>query len=170
MEDLDYKNWPPRSCSDHRTIAEEWRMAPDEISRDELFEEHGIRWTELLRLPYWDPTRFVLIDSMHAFLLGMLKRHIREIWGMDVHFRDGDGKSFQPKKPPTDKDMREAHKTLRVGSRTALGKLTAPVLRQLCRDTGSMRFAYKRKRLLANLLEYVRSILILVIFDRDIHC
>ena len=96
---------------------------------------------------------------MHGLLLGVLKRHVRKIWGMDVKFHDGDGKSFDnSKNTPSDEKMQEAHKILRAGSRTALGKLKAPVLRQLCRDTQSMRFAYKKKRLLASLIEYVSCI------------
>jgi hypothetical protein len=156
MENLDFTQWSSRSSQEHRTIAEKWQSAFSEEERDELFQKHGLRWTELLRLPYWDPTRFVLVDSMHTFLLGALKRHVRGIWGMDVNFQDGDGKSFdKAKNPPTDEEMQEAHKILRAGSRTALGKLKTEVLRQLCRETQSMRFSYKKKRLLGNLLEYV---------------
>ena len=158
IENLDFENWPARSQKDHRNIAEQWRDAPTEELRDDIFGIHGLRWTELLRLPYWDPTRFIVIDSMHAFLLGMLKRHVRDIWGMDVKFHDGPGKSFDSaKNPPTDEEMQEAHKTLRAGSPTALRKLRKDVLRQLCCETQSMRFAYKKKRLVENLLEYVRA-------------
>ena len=156
IENLDFANWPTRSQEVHRFIAEQWRDAPTEAMRDNIFEAHGIRWTELLRLPYWDPTHFTLVDSMHAFLLGMLKRHVRDIWGMDVKFHDGDGKSFDSSKnPPTDDEMQEAHKILRAGTAAALRKLRKDVLRQLCCETQSMRFAYKKKRLVENLLEYV---------------
>jgi hypothetical protein len=162
IEDLNFKEWASRSCEQHRIIAEQWRDADSEADRDAIFEEHGLRWTELLRLPYWDPTRFVLVDSMHALLLGLLKRHVQDIWGMDVKFDDGDGKSFDSSKtPPSEQEMREAHKIFRAGSSTSLGKLKKEVLRQLCRDTQSMRFAYKKKRLLHNLVEYVSPIQLL---------
>lgn len=31
---------------------------------------HGYKWTELLRLPYFEPSRFVTIDPMHCLFLG----------------------------------------------------------------------------------------------------
>lgn len=34
--------------------------------------EHGYKWTELLRLPYFEPSRFVTIDPMHCLFLGTL--------------------------------------------------------------------------------------------------
>ena len=162
IENLNCQEWPSRSWEQHLNIAAKWRDAQSEQERDDIFEENGLRWTELLRLPYWDPTCFILVDSMHGLLLGLFKRHVRDIWGMDVTFDDGDGKSFdKAKNAPSEQVMQEAHKTLRAGSRTALGKLKAPVLRQLCRDTQSMRFVYKRKRLLASLLEYVSYVVCL---------
>jgi hypothetical protein len=33
--------------------------------------EHGYKWTELLRLPYFEPSRFVTVDPMHCLFLGM---------------------------------------------------------------------------------------------------
>lgn len=32
--------------------------------------EHGYKWTELLRLPYFEPSRFVTVDPMHCLFLG----------------------------------------------------------------------------------------------------
>ena len=60
------------------------------------FESHGVRYSELLRLPYWDPTTFTILDTMHAMFLDNLKRHCRTIWGMDVKFQDGDGTEMEP--------------------------------------------------------------------------
>lgn len=33
---------------------------------------HATRWTELLRLPYFNVCRMIIIDPMHALLLGEL--------------------------------------------------------------------------------------------------
>ena len=49
-----------------------------------IFERHGIRWSELLRLPYWDPTRYALVDAMHNLYLGELRHHCMEVFGIDV--------------------------------------------------------------------------------------
>ena len=35
-----------------------------------FFSQHGVRWTELARLPYFDLVRHTIIDLMHNLLLG----------------------------------------------------------------------------------------------------
>jgi hypothetical protein len=37
--------------------------------------EHGYEWTELLRLPYFEPSRFVTVDPMHCLFLGTTASH-----------------------------------------------------------------------------------------------
>jgi hypothetical protein len=91
INDLDTSTWVPRNCDDHRRYAAAWRDAPTHEKRNDVFKAYGAKWSELLRLPYWDPTRFVIIDSMHAFYLRLFSRHVREVWGMDVDFEDGQG-------------------------------------------------------------------------------
>ena len=44
---------------------------------------HGIRWSALMRLPYFDIVRFVVIDGMHNLFLGLIKDHFRQILGLD---------------------------------------------------------------------------------------
>ncbi|EJD38450.1 hypothetical protein AURDEDRAFT_172531 [Auricularia subglabra TFB-10046 SS5] len=38
----------------------------------------------LLRLPYWDPTQFFVVDGMHNLFLGLVKTHVRYVWEIDV--------------------------------------------------------------------------------------
>ena len=52
IENLDFREWPSRSWEQHLDIAQKWRDAQSELERDDIFAEHGLRWTELLRLPY----------------------------------------------------------------------------------------------------------------------
>jgi len=73
IDNLDHKTWKSRTQEEHRRIAEEWRDAASEDVRATLYASTGIRWSELLRLPYWDPTKFVTIDSMHGFFLRMFQ-------------------------------------------------------------------------------------------------
>lgn len=81
--------WPTRTSAEHRRIAEEWRRAETTADRNAIFEEHGVRWSELLRLPYWDPIRFSVVDAMHCLFLGDLRHHCRDVWGIDVKERTG---------------------------------------------------------------------------------
>ena len=41
--------------------------------------EYGIRYTELLRLPYFDSPRFSVVDPMHNVLLGTSKLMVK-LW------------------------------------------------------------------------------------------
>ncbi|RDX39658.1 hypothetical protein OH76DRAFT_1328342, partial [Lentinus brumalis] len=68
---VDCSKWPPRpSWKDHIKLAEEWLALPTLNARKDFTKATGVRWTELLRLPYWDPTRYTLVDSMHNLFLG----------------------------------------------------------------------------------------------------
>ncbi|OBZ65032.1 hypothetical protein A0H81_14995 [Grifola frondosa] len=91
IENLDPGTWPARDPTTHRRSAEEWQTAKSTDEREAIFTRTGgIRYSELLRLPYWNPVLFVVIDSMHNLYLGILKNHIREVWGISVDIDDGD--------------------------------------------------------------------------------
>ncbi|KAJ8457610.1 hypothetical protein ONZ51_g11431 [Trametes cubensis] len=94
--------WPTRSADEHRQLADEWLKASSEAERNAVFEEHGIRWSELLRLPYWDPLRFPVVDAMHCLFLGNLRHHCRDVWGIDVK----DKSTSQKVKPHTPDEQR----------------------------------------------------------------
>ncbi|KAJ3911638.1 hypothetical protein F5877DRAFT_10671, partial [Lentinula edodes] len=83
IHNLKPETWPRRDLEEHRKLASLWRDAPSIADRDKIFKEHGLRWSELLRLPYWNPITFTLIDSMHMGYLGLFSTHIRKIWKMD---------------------------------------------------------------------------------------
>ena len=83
MSNLDIDSWDQykRTCKDHRSAGFAWRNAL-RADRKLLEKETGIRFTELFRLPYWDPTRQVAVDIMHNLFLGIIKRHYTTILGM----------------------------------------------------------------------------------------
>jgi Chromo (CHRromatin Organisation MOdifier) domain/Transposase family tnp2 len=76
---VDYENWVPRDLQELRKAAEDWRDAPTEATRCSLFDEKGVRWSELWRLPYWNPTRQLVVDPMHCLLEGLAKHHSRDV-------------------------------------------------------------------------------------------
>ncbi|KAF8222418.1 hypothetical protein L208DRAFT_1322728 [Tricholoma matsutake] len=84
MDNLDYKNWAHRTRCDHLASAKAWQELSSEKDRNESVKDHGVCWSELLRLPYWDLTQYVTIDLMHCFYLGLFRHHIQEVWGMSV--------------------------------------------------------------------------------------
>lgn len=99
INNLDRPRWPMRSWEEHLLHARKWKEAPTEAARTAAFKDHGIRWSELLRLEYWDPTQFAVVDAMHNLLLGNLRHHCRDVWGLDVKDKAGDSSKVQPHTP-----------------------------------------------------------------------
>ncbi|KIJ50240.1 hypothetical protein M422DRAFT_44405 [Sphaerobolus stellatus SS14] len=82
--------YPRRTAQEHRQMAFEWRDAVSQTAQVNAFKKNGIRYIELLRLPYWDPTCFTVVDPMHNLFLGLIQTHFRGFLGI---------------KAPTDKDI-----------------------------------------------------------------
>ncbi|KAG2738847.1 hypothetical protein P692DRAFT_20638351, partial [Suillus brevipes Sb2] len=68
---VDFERWEPRDKDRLREFAEQWRDATTTSERARLFKDHGVRYSELWRLPYWDPSRQLVIDPMHCILEGL---------------------------------------------------------------------------------------------------
>ncbi|EIW58989.1 uncharacterized protein TRAVEDRAFT_107463, partial [Trametes versicolor FP-101664 SS1] len=84
INNVERSAWPrPHTWSTHLNIAQQWKEAPTEGARNSVFADHRIRWLELLRLPYWDPTCFTVLDVMHNLFLGKVHHHCRRLWGVN---------------------------------------------------------------------------------------
>jgi hypothetical protein len=71
-----------------RRQAEAWRDAETLKEKAAIFDKHGVRWPELWKLPYWNPGRILVIDSMHCILLGLVYYHCRYVFGIDAKNAD----------------------------------------------------------------------------------
>lgn len=71
--------WPKRDLSDHRKQGMNWKHAQTLKKQQDIERVYGIRFSELLRLPYYDSIRFSVVDPMHNVLLGSAK-HIVVLW------------------------------------------------------------------------------------------
>ena len=79
MEDMD--DWfIPRNSDMHYQNALAWRRCNSDVSRKRFVKQTGVRWTELLRLPYFDPIRSTIIDPMHCLFLGIARWIVKRIW------------------------------------------------------------------------------------------
>ena len=58
--------------------------AVDEKERSEAVHNSGIRWSELLRLPYFDASCFVVVDAMLNLFLGLVQEHF-DILGIKLN-------------------------------------------------------------------------------------
>lgn len=84
MYNTDIEKWDVRSVSALRQQAEAWRDATTLKERNKIFSDHGVRWSELWRLPYWNPTRMLVVDSMHCILEGLVHYHCRNVLCIDA--------------------------------------------------------------------------------------
>ena len=71
---------PPRSHAQHVASAQESRQANTQAEREAKEKESGSRYSELMRLPYFDCVRFTIIDPMHNLFLGTAKHVLKNIW------------------------------------------------------------------------------------------
>src|SRR5277367_5294973 len=69
-----------RNSSQYRENALGWRRCNSDASRKRFIKQSGVRWFELLRLPYFDPIRFLTVDPMHCLFLGIAKWIVKRIW------------------------------------------------------------------------------------------
>ena len=61
------------------TYAEQWKNATTTAEQENIFKAHGTRWSELWRLPYWDPSCQLIVDSMHCIFEGLIQHHFRDV-------------------------------------------------------------------------------------------
>jgi len=64
----------------HRAAAVVWKQCSNNAERTRHVKETGVRWSELLRLPYFNPIRHLVVDPMHNLFLGLVKWIVMDIW------------------------------------------------------------------------------------------
>jgi hypothetical protein len=65
---------------EHRQNAELWRLCKSKRERKQHVSETHVRWSELLRLPYFNPIRFLVVDPMHNLFLGIAHWIVKRLW------------------------------------------------------------------------------------------
>lgn len=83
MYRTDFETWTTRDVRSMRQHAEAWRDAETLAEREQIEKEHGVRWSEFWKLPYWDPTQMLVVDSMHCVLEGLVHYHCRYVLRLD---------------------------------------------------------------------------------------
>ncbi|KAG1848453.1 hypothetical protein F4604DRAFT_1973851 [Suillus subluteus] len=101
IDNLDRSQWPPCGVDVHRKHACSYRDAPTLEERQQL-----------LRLPYWDPISFTVVEY-----------HCRVAWRMNIDLEDGETPSGEGAKSVG---------ALTTGTFTALDACTKPILFHLC--------------------------------------
>lgn len=133
INNINHLQWARRTQEAHLEAAESWRDAQSKAERTRIFKEHGIRWSELLRLKYFDPTKMVVVDSMHNLFLGLVQFHFREVLAIDNSTSGAGAKGEWPVK---EKALAKGRVAMSKSTPGALGRLTVPVLKALCVERG----------------------------------
>ncbi|MBW0575933.1 hypothetical protein O181_115648 [Austropuccinia psidii MF-1] len=63
----------------------QWKDARTTRVQQMLSKTNGIRWSEINRLPYWDPVKNILLGVVNNWYEGVLQNHLRYRWGFDLN-------------------------------------------------------------------------------------
>lgn len=132
------ETWTHRTRQEHLAAAIQWRDAETKQERDRIFKDTGVRWSELLRLPYWDPLRFIVIDGMHNLFLGLVQFHFRDLIMIDKPAnQEGRKGTAVLAKPINPKALENARTLWKLGaSPSSLNRLSLPILEKLLEECG----------------------------------
>ena len=75
----DRQEWTPHSLQQHLDSLEEVQQEVTKTGHQSKEAEKGVHYSVLIDLPYFDPCKFVAIDSMHNLFLGSAK-HAFSTW------------------------------------------------------------------------------------------
>jgi len=75
----DRDNWPIQTLSAHREVCNKYLLTQTKIQRKSIEREHGVRYSVLVDLPYFNPIRYTVVDPMHNLFLGTAK-HVMQTW------------------------------------------------------------------------------------------
>lgn len=131
--DFDVSNWPRWTRDEYVVSGYRWLNASNQEARERIFAETGVRFSELMRLPYWDPFRHGVVDPMHNLFLGSVQRHCRSLWGMDRSVSPN--KRTQPHSTEEQsRDLQKAVKAIGEGNEAALVRLRRTYLATVAHD------------------------------------
>jgi tnp2 family transposase len=166
IENLDKRTWPERDVGEHGRVARQWRDAQTAEEQEAIFKDHGIRWSSLLSLPYWNPILFTAIEPMHVFDAGLFQTHCRQVWGIDTTAISGNGLTLRSDTAiarPSDEDMGKWYDAIRglkdqKDVRERLKDCPREALWHICNDNDLRRADLRnRKQLVETIVEWVRQ-------------
>jgi hypothetical protein len=128
INNTDYERFECKEDHQARAAGQQWRDTLTQAIRDALHSNLGSRYTEFLRLVYWNVVECVVIDGAHCLLLGLLQHHSRQYLGFTAE---------DQKQAPLEKDIKKGRAVLSTSpTKTKVGKLPVEVLRILCKENG----------------------------------
>ena len=77
---FDRQNWPLRTGADHKAKAESLLSCTTKTELKQAESRTGCRYSVLLKLPYFNAPKMLVIDPMHNLFLGSAKHYVKAIW------------------------------------------------------------------------------------------
>lgn len=87
-DNYEYHTWKKRTDEDWRENAYAYKNAAAEPRQKVVTTSTGLRYTEFLRLPYYNATKSLVVDPMHNLFLGLIKEHFQNILGYGKSKKD----------------------------------------------------------------------------------
>ncbi|CAK5282244.1 unnamed protein product [Mycena citricolor] len=87
--DIRVDDWPLRTDGEWQAAAQAYRSAAHPTQAQACFNCTGVRTSEFLRLPYYEPTKMIVVDPMHNLFLGLLHETFRRVLGFSEKADDG---------------------------------------------------------------------------------
>ncbi|GBC46382.2 uncharacterized protein LOC107584155 isoform X2 [Rhizophagus irregularis DAOM 181602=DAOM 197198] len=69
-----------RDPNEHQRNAELWRQCKTQEERKKHVSDTHVWWLEMLRLPYFNPIRHLIVDLMHCLFLGIAHWIVKKLW------------------------------------------------------------------------------------------
>jgi len=76
---VDFQNWVLCDKDELHQYAEQWKDATTSAKHEWIFKEYGVHYLKLWWLPYWDPARQIVINSMYCILEGLVQHHTHNL-------------------------------------------------------------------------------------------
>jgi hypothetical protein len=130
LDNIDCRTFRPKTGEEALSGGAEWLDAQTQTQRDEIFSRLGVRWSELCRLPYWNPTKCVVVDGAHALLLGVAQHHCRQYLGFVAITKSS--------RPPTPEELAAAREVMNAPpvALSRIRKFRVSILQALCHERG----------------------------------
>ena len=72
--------WGQKRNEQHRQTVVRLGACKTKAEQSKIEFQTGFRNTSLLKLPYFNPSRMLVIDPMHNLLLGTAKHILKDVW------------------------------------------------------------------------------------------
>jgi hypothetical protein len=80
MEATYYAGFKSRTDAEQRELHHKYNALPTKSAKALFVKENATQWSELVRLPYFDMCRMIVIDPMHNLFLGKSITFLYATW------------------------------------------------------------------------------------------